>query len=197
MKRTAGFLLSTICLCLVAGAAVYGWQWKARADSTFHLANGVAVTPVTVQEDELSGLTAAALGVKVWKFDIALPPSHAFSYSLTRCEKGRPVETLSSVSVEQPKNPGRRHETVTVALLPEGTGFDDADKLKCYVAYRSWNSAGAFPNPLKGYQIMMENLQSSNTYNLIYLLSTSKKKAISGMASENDVSIALSVHEQP
>ena len=94
MKPPFKLLLSVLGAGVAIALAVFGWSAKAKDDATFHLANGVEVTPIEVKLDD----TAQLLDAKIWKFDVALPDrKKSYYYKLTAYRQGKAIGTVGGL----------------------------------------------------------------------------------------------------
>ena len=69
----------------VAVLSLYAYT-RAHAAPTYRLANGIEVTPETIQPNDV----AKVLGIKTWKFDVSLPDTRqGLQLTLNLCQSGK------------------------------------------------------------------------------------------------------------
>jgi len=185
----ADTMKSPVKLLLSAALAVFGWSVKAKDDASFHLANGIKVTPVEVKPDDLSQL----LDAKIWKFDVVLPDrTKPYSYALNLCRYGRVVAQLGNMSLYPGPGNIPRTTSIKVAMIPTGDSFSKPGDVKYQIGGDSGGISGTFSNPFGAGLSYSETPEVIAPNNMIYLMS-GDKNVIYGLANQNAVSIALKI----
>ncbi len=192
MKQTLKLSLSVLSVGLVAGLAAFGWSVKAKDDATFHLANGVQVTPVEVKPDDALTL----LDAKIWKFDVALPDrTKSYYYNLTAYKHGKAIGTVGGL--ESGPGPGQSYPSssqLTVAMMPLGSGdFGEASQAKYSIHVYGAGTEGVFANPFKGCRSYTPETQVQIPESLITLIDGTETGLRYGDATLNDIYISLSI----
>ena len=134
---------------VLAVIALVGYAYtRANAPPTYHLANGVDVTPINVQSDD----TAEVLNVKVWKFDVVTPyPNRDYIFGVILYRNGKQVESLggtgSSSSVNGQRYKGRK--TLFIGMVPVDGDFWQAHQIraKYMIEEEGGYSSNTFVNP--------------------------------------------------
>ena len=196
MKLPIKFLLGALAAGSVTGLAFFGWSVKAKDDATFHLANGIQVTPVEVQPDDMAQL----LDAKIWRFDVALPDrTKWYYYKLTAYKHGEAIGTVGGL--ECGPDPGQSYPSssqMTIAMMPLGSGnFDVTGQAKYIIRTYGVGSEGVFANPLKGCQTYSTESQAYPSDNSISLMDGTTTNTRYGEARLNDAYIALSIQSTP
>ncbi len=185
-------LLGTAAAGAVTGLAFFGWSVKAKDAATFHLANGVQVTPVEVHPDDMAQL----LDAKIWKFDVALPDrTKWYYYKLTVYKHGKVIGIVGGLETgPSPEESYPRNSPLTIAMMPVGSGnFDAASQAKYIIRTYGVGSEGVFANPIKGCHSYSTESQASPPDNSVSLIDGTETNMRYGEARLNDVSIALSI----
>ncbi len=96
MIRNRKFVPIAMSLALAAVAlGLYAYN-RTHAAPTYTLANGVEVTPVEVQPDDVSKV----LDIKIWKFDVVqTDASKPLCLGLSLCRNGSVIKTLAGASI--------------------------------------------------------------------------------------------------
>lgn len=189
MKQPIKLLLALLGAGSVTALAFFGWSAKAKEDATFHLANGVQVTPVEVKLDDMAQL----LDVKIWKFDVYLPnPEEGNSLVLNLYQHGKRVKSLAGGGFGPSRNPSH-HLLVTIGIAPDGGDFSKAGQVRWMLQQNGGATRGAFVNPFQASKGLGWNTQAVEADNLIYLMSGTNSSVSHGDARENDTTIALSL----
>lgn len=193
-------LLSVIAAGAVAGLAFFGWSAKAKDDATFHLANGIQVTPVEVQPDD----TAQLLEVRTWKFDIVQPDASKPLYlSLNLCHEGKFARTLIGGLGSGPPiagsishRPALSH--IAVSIAPIGDTLFGSRQLKYLLRTDGAGTSGTMPNPIFRGNGEAADVQASPADNSVFLTSTNQHKPyVSSLMASNDTILALRVSNTP
>ena len=188
MKQMLKLALSLLSVGLVVALAFFGWSVKAKDDATFHLANGVEVTPVEVKRDDVAQLIDA----KLWKFDVVCPAKANTITGISFGQNGKPYkEVVGGFGESSATEP--MHFQCTIGLMPIGGTFYDAKELKYSISYgEAGANTGTIPNPLirsHGYTQDAEVIPAQN--HVLLMSSNLKKTWISGRPSFNEVALAL------
>lgn len=191
MKRLAKLLFSIIGVILAIGTVVYLWQTKARAEATYHFANGVEVTTVDVQPDD----TLTLLDAKIWKFDLILPNQNGFyNYTLKLYRHGQPVASLGGFGTGPVgRDQVKQHREVTVGIAPIDDTLLKAHQIRCSLQLDGGSTNGTFTNPFRNSDGYDPQAQYSPPDNQIYLMKSASRGVIYGSARDNDVCIALQI----
>ncbi len=193
MKPPIKLLLAVLGAGSVIALASFGWSVKAKDDTTFHLANGIQVTPIEVKPDD----TAQLLDVKLWKFDVYLPhPEKGTSLVLNLYQHGKCVKALAGGGFGPSPHPSH-HTLVTIGVAPIGEDFSKARQVKWMIQQSGGAASGVFVNPFQASQGLGWNAQVVEADNLIYLMDGTNSSVTHGDARENDTTIALSLSNVP
>ena len=191
MKQPVKLLLALLGIVCIIILAYFGWSAKAKSDATFHLANGIEVTPIEIKPDDIT----TALDGRIWKFDVHLPDSDKiYNYSLILCQHGKFVRPLAGFGTGPVKvGDGNPNAQITIGMVPIDDTFGRARQIKYNLHINSGTGTlGTFANPFKEDGGYTADVQASEPDNLIYLMS-GKKSGGSSLASENDTNIALKI----
>jgi len=200
MIRNRKSVSIAISLALAAVALGLYAYTLAHAAPTYTLANGVEVTPVEVQPDDVSEV----LDIKIWKFDVVQTDASKPLYlGLSLCRNGSVIKTLvggfdlePAMNRGQPRPSKRSH--VMIGLAPIGTTIAGAKQFKYTLSTDGASLSGTMPNILLDGHGYISDAQVSRDSNVIFLLSTNKtKSSITGDAAMNDTALALSISQTP
>ncbi len=200
MKQPIKLLLALLGAGSVTALAFFGWSAKAKDDATFHLANGLQVTPVEVKPDD----TAQLLEIRTWKFDVVQPDASKPLYlSLSLCREGKFFKTVMGGLETEPEvgshhAHGVLHSHVTISLAPVGDTFFGARQLKYLLRTDGAGTSGTMSNPIfKGHGEVAET-QAAPEDNMVFLMSTNRTKPfVNSMMASNDTTLALSLSNTP
>jgi hypothetical protein len=187
MKKSIKLPLTVLSVGAVIALALFGWSAKAKNDATFHLANGVEITPIEVKSDDMAQLLEA----KIWQFDV-MSPAKANSFAgIALCQIGQPSKTLAGgIGIGSGSEPNHSH--ITVGLVPIAGTFFDAQKLKYSLAIGIESTTGTIPNPFIHSHGFTQDAQVIVSDNRVLLMSGNlKKNYISSPASQNEMALAL------
>ena len=189
MKQSISMLFGLLGAGSVIALAFFGWSAKAKEDATFHLADGVQVTPVEVKPDDMAQL----LDVKIWKFDVYLPhPEKGDSLVLNLYRHGKRVKALAGGGFGPSRNPSH-HLLITIGIVPDGGNFSKAGQVRWMLHQDGGGMSGVFVNPFQNSKGLGWNTQVVEADNLIYLMNGTNSSVSQGDARENDTTIALSL----
>lgn len=180
-------VVTTLALAMVV-LSLYAYT-RAHAAPTYRLANGIEVTPIEVQPDDMAQL----LGVKIWKFDVYLPhPEKGESLVLNLYQHGKCVKALAGGGFGPSRDPSH-HSLVTVAVAPIGADFSKANQAKWMIRQNGGAASGVFVNPFQNSQGLGWNTQVVEADSVIYLMDGINSGVSHGDARENDTAIALTI----
>ena len=173
-----------------------------HAAPSYHLANGIEVTPTVNPQDE----TAQLLEIKSWDFDITQPDaSKPFYISFALYGNAKFVKTINGGTARFPdpsgtpkKEPITTH--VSLAFLPLGGSIYDAHELKYRMTIETGGSgiSGSMPNPVFKGKNLISDAQVASNDNAIMLLSTNRTSStVSGKMACNNTNLALRITQIP
>ena len=191
MKQPIKLLLGVLAAASVTGLAFFGWSAKAKDDTTVHLANGVRVTPVEVQPDDVAQL----LDAKIWKFNVIVPdPNNFHRYSLLLYKHGKFVKSLAGCSIGPMKKSDNDPQVrLTLGMVSLDDDFGKSQRIKYILRSEGTGTSGTFDNPLKNSNSYGTETQASASENLIFLMSGTDSRSSYGEARLNDTAIALEI----
>jgi len=180
-------------LALAAAAASLYSYARLHAAPTYHLANGVEVTPIEVQSDDVSRL----LDAKIWKFDVVWPHRKGhFRVGISQYQDGKLAKTLlGGYGMGQPN--GIEHSQITVGLAPMAGTIYGASEIKYMLSTGgSAGGTGTINNPFIHSHGYTQDAQVVPSQNLAVLMSGNLKKTwVSSPAALNETAIALEFTE--
>ncbi len=164
---------------------------RAHAPTVYLFANGVEVTSVDVQPDDLQTLLEA----KIWKFNISLPDQNKmYNYSLCLCHHGKIIKQLGGFGEGfSPNKQKNAHAHLMIGMAPIDNTFGRAAQIRYSLHLNGGGEMGTFPNPFANSIGYSETVQFVPKNNLIYLMVSSKTGALYGIPEENDDNIALQI----
>jgi hypothetical protein len=201
MIRNRKFVPIALSLALAAVALGLYVYTRAHAAPTYTLANGVEVTPITVQPDDASKL----LEMKFWKLDVVqTDASKPLFFNLSLCRNGKLTKSLTYTYGLGPssRKPSRVHNhiPVTVGLVPVGDTFFGAKQLKYSLSTALVDTSGVIPNVFFKTRGFVSDTQApyvSREGNLVFLLSANKNNPTTSDPMRNDTTLALSIETPP
>jgi len=147
MIRNRKFVPIAMSLALAAVALGLFAYTRAHAAPTYTLANGVEVTPMEVQPDDVGKV----LGIKVWKFDVSLPDARqGIQLTLNLCQGGKIIHSVGGAGFVPMKGQRQRRYLLTLALAPDDGDFSRGKRIKYFLESQSGSTSGNFTNPLQG-----------------------------------------------
>ena len=190
-----GQKLATIGLPLVLATIALGVYTYKRAHSTpaYTLANGVEVTPIEVQPDDVGKL----LETKIWKFDVVWPRHQGhFRAGISLYQDGKFAKALVG-GLGMGSRIDSQPSQITVGLVPMGGTIFEAKQLRYSLSTGgSTSEVGTIPNPFLHAHGYTEDMQVVRAQNLVILVSGNLKKTwISTPASMNETAIVLELTE--
>jgi len=127
--------------------SIYAYK-HAHAAPTYTFANGVEVTPVEVQPDDVGKV----LGIKVWKYDVSLPSAkQGLQLTLNLCRTGKIIHSVGGVGFLPMKGQSSdRHLLLTLVMAPDDGDFSRGKRVRYFLESQSGSTNGDFTNPLRG-----------------------------------------------
>lgn len=173
---------------------------RATAPPTYHLANGIDVTPIAVTPSDSDRL----LDVHVWKLDVMLPDRRkSLDLRFVHYLNGKFLKTqLGGIDV----GPGVGHEAATgshlyhvlIATVPVGATMASSHQLRCTIFTGSAGATCLIPNILENSSNSTYEPHISASDNLAYLMSANLNyPSTSSDAKMNETALVLRVATNP
>lgn len=122
----------------------------ASDDRTFESLDGLKITPLDVQPDEI----AEILDIERWKFYVVLPePDLKIAYKLELRQPGKAPVILA----KDEATADTTDEEVLVALYSMDTSLSRDDEIKYYLKTANGKSHFIIPNPFKDFAVGQES----------------------------------------
>lgn len=187
MKQTTKWIVGIVGAILAIGLVASAWYAKAKAGTTYHLANGIEVTPREVPRDDI----AEALDAKVWKFDVVMPDDkHMVLLRLSQIGHGKLVRQLGGGNFQTNK----RHCELTVIMIPVNGDIGYAQQIRFVIqSSEASKASGYFANPLRNCGGYGEDLWFTPSINRVFLIGGGRH--VFSPAGNNDVDIAIDIEQ--